>query len=253
MREEWLLTLPLEATTLASAEHFSIPKSSTPEADWVVARSDTFDKILMWEEGMPEGSLRREFTFKGDEVTLITMMYGCSKAKSVVGVGDVASIIVRYRNDSFLSRITNPLLCKDIIMRVDRLSNPLKLVNAGSFLYIFHFYRRESEDPDSLCNYFDFSKPIAPQHTQNILPSIPLAQANQSIDFAPIRGRSEEAEPAFDVSHRCGKKRLNGGIFRFLVDISKVPFCNDFQKFFAAKGGHSIFFNFFLGYPPLRT
>ena len=101
MREEWLLTLPKEATTLASAEHFSIPRSSTPEADWVVARSDTFDKILMWEEGMPEGSLRREFTFKGDEVTLVTMMYGCSKARSVVGVGDVASIIVRYRNDSF--------------------------------------------------------------------------------------------------------------------------------------------------------
>ena len=102
MREEWVLTLPLEATTLASAEHFTVPKSSTPEADWVVARSDTFDKILMWEEGMPEGSLRREFTFKGDEVTLVTMLYGCSKAKSVVGVGDVASrIIVRYRNDSF--------------------------------------------------------------------------------------------------------------------------------------------------------
>ena len=39
MREEWVLTLPLEATTLASAEHFTIPKSSTPEADWVVARS----------------------------------------------------------------------------------------------------------------------------------------------------------------------------------------------------------------------
>ena len=101
MREEWMLTLPLEATTLASAEHFTVPKSSTPEADWVVARSDTFDKILMWEEGMPEGSLRREFTFKGDEVTLITMLYGCSKAKSVAGVGDDASIIGRYRNDSF--------------------------------------------------------------------------------------------------------------------------------------------------------
>ena len=68
----------------------------------MVARSDTFDKILMWEEGMPEGSLRREFTFKEDEVTLTTMTYGCSKARSVVGVGDVASIlIVRYRNDSF--------------------------------------------------------------------------------------------------------------------------------------------------------
>ena len=46
-------------------------------------------------------------------------------------------------------------------MRVDRLSNPLKLVNAGSFLYIFHFYRRESEDPNSLCNYFGFLKQIA--------------------------------------------------------------------------------------------
>ena len=119
MREEWVLTLPLEATTLASAEHFTIPKSSTPEADWVVARSDTFDKILMWEEGMPEGSLRREFTFKGDEVTLVTMLYGCSKAKSVVGVGDVTSIMNRYRNDSFLLSFANPLSCKDIIMRVD--------------------------------------------------------------------------------------------------------------------------------------
>ena len=95
------MTLPKEATTLASAEHFSIPKSSIPEADWVVARSDTFDKILMWEEGMPEGSLRKEFTFKGDEVTLATMMYGCSKARSVVGVGDVASIIVCCRNGTF--------------------------------------------------------------------------------------------------------------------------------------------------------
>ena len=46
-------------------------------------------------------------------------------------------------------------------MRVDRLSNPLRLVNAGSFLYIFHLYRRDSEDPDSLCNYFDFSKQMA--------------------------------------------------------------------------------------------
>ena len=69
---------------------------------------------------MPEGSLRREFTFKGDEVTLVTMLYGCSKAKSVVGVGDVASlIIVRYRNDSFFLSFVNPLLCQDIIMRVD--------------------------------------------------------------------------------------------------------------------------------------
>ena len=53
-------------------------------------------------------------------------------------------------------------------MRVDRLSNPLKLVNAGSFLYIFHFYRRESEDPDSPCNcylFFETNRKYLPPFT----------------------------------------------------------------------------------------
>ena len=105
---------------------------------------------------MPEGSLRREFTFKGDEVTLVTMLYGCSKAKSVVGVGDVPSIIiVCYRNDSFLLSFANPLFCKDIIMCVERLSNPMQ------GLFFFHFYPRESKDRDSLCNHFGFLKQIA--------------------------------------------------------------------------------------------
>ena len=48
----------------------------------MVARSDDFDKILIWEEGMPSGSLRREFIFEGERVTLKTLVYG-TKAKSV--------------------------------------------------------------------------------------------------------------------------------------------------------------------------
>ena len=45
-------------------------------------RSNNFDKILVWEEGMPAGSLRREFIFEGDKVTLNTLMYG-TKVESV--------------------------------------------------------------------------------------------------------------------------------------------------------------------------
>ena len=82
LEERWVITLPKEPTTLASAKHFNVPRSTTPEKALVVARSDDFEKILIWEEGMPAGSLRREFIFEGDRVTLKTLVYG-SKAESV--------------------------------------------------------------------------------------------------------------------------------------------------------------------------
>ena len=78
----WVLTLPKEPNTLASGEHFMVPKFTSTQPALVVARSDDFDKILIWEEGMPAGSLRREFIFEGDRVTLKTLVYG-SKAESV--------------------------------------------------------------------------------------------------------------------------------------------------------------------------
>ena len=67
---------------MATARHFMVPKFSTAEPVLVVARSDTFDKILIWEEGMPSGSLRREFIFEGDKVTLKSLVYG-TKVESV--------------------------------------------------------------------------------------------------------------------------------------------------------------------------
>ena len=76
MEEWWVLTLPMDPNTLATAKHFKVPQSTTPEAALVVARSDSFDKILIWEEGMPAGSLRREFIFEGDRVTLKSLVYG---------------------------------------------------------------------------------------------------------------------------------------------------------------------------------
>ena len=78
----WVLTLPKDPNTLASGEHFMVPKFASTEPALVVARSDDFDKVLVWEEGMPSGSLRREFIFEGDRVTLKTLVYG-TKAKSV--------------------------------------------------------------------------------------------------------------------------------------------------------------------------
>ena len=71
-QDRWLLSLPKDPITLATAKHFTVPKSSTLEEALVVARSDTFDKILIWTEGTPGGSLRREFHFEGDRVTLTT-------------------------------------------------------------------------------------------------------------------------------------------------------------------------------------
>ena len=60
-----------------------VPKFTSTEPALVVARSNNFDKILVWEEGMPAaGSLRREFIFEGDKVTLKTLVYG-TKAESV--------------------------------------------------------------------------------------------------------------------------------------------------------------------------
>ena len=82
LEEWWVLTLPKDPNTLATAKHFKVPQSTTPEEALVVARSDTFDKILIWEEGMSAGSLRREFIFEGDKVTLKTLVYG-SKSESV--------------------------------------------------------------------------------------------------------------------------------------------------------------------------
>ena len=82
LEEWWVLTLPKDPNTLAAAKHFKVPESTTPEEALVVARSDTFDKILIWEEGMSAGSLRREFIFEGDKVTMKTLVYG-TKTESV--------------------------------------------------------------------------------------------------------------------------------------------------------------------------
>ena len=78
----WVLTLPKDPNTLASGEHFMVPHFTSIEPALVVARSDDFDEIFVWEEGMPAGSLRREFIFEGDKVTLKTLVYG-TNAESV--------------------------------------------------------------------------------------------------------------------------------------------------------------------------
>ena len=69
LEDHWVLTLPKDPLTLASGEHFMVPHFSSTESALVVARSDNFDKILVWEEGMPAGSLRREVIFGEDRVT----------------------------------------------------------------------------------------------------------------------------------------------------------------------------------------
>ena len=74
--------MPQDPNTLASGEHFMVSKFSSTGPALLVARSDNFDKIDIWEEGMPAGSLRREFIFEGDKVTLNTLMYG-TKVESV--------------------------------------------------------------------------------------------------------------------------------------------------------------------------
>ena len=82
LEEWWVLTMPQDPNTLASGEHFMVPKFTETGPALLVARSDDFDKILIWEEGMPAGSLRREFIFEGDKVTLNTLVYG-TKLESV--------------------------------------------------------------------------------------------------------------------------------------------------------------------------
>ena len=59
-----------------------VPHFSSTEPALVVARSDNFGKVLVWEEGMPAGSVRREFIFEGDKVALKSLVYG-TKAQSV--------------------------------------------------------------------------------------------------------------------------------------------------------------------------